>query len=69
MYNQTVFISKITKIGNSHGITIPQNILNAYNWTRGDVVIFGFAGGDQLYIKRITDKELEQLKPKGPLSI
>lgn len=45
---QSIFISKIHRIGTSLGIVIPVEILRAYNWQRGDFVIFGFAGGEQL---------------------
>mgnify|MGYP001594519854 FL=1 len=59
---QTVFFTKLTKQGNSFGVIIPKRILDTYNWQRGDVFSFGFAGGDQVSIKRITDLELQRLK-------
>lgn len=59
---QTVFITKLVKQGTSLGVIIPKRILNTYNWQRGDVFCFGFSGGDQISIKRITDTELERIK-------
>ena len=59
---QTVFFTKLTKQGNSFGVIIPKLILDTYNWQRGDVFSFGFSGGDQISIKRITDLELARLK-------
>lgn len=58
-----VYFTKIIKVGSSHGVVIPVNILNAYNWQRGDFLICGFAGGDQLYLKRPSDAEINLLKP------
>ena len=60
---KSVFITKIAKQGTSLGVVIPIEILNAYHWQRGDVLIFGFAGGDQIYLKRLTDTDLERLSP------
>lgn len=60
---QSIFITKIIKVGNSFGVLIPQEILNGYHWQRGDFVIFGFAPNDQLYLKRLTDLEINQIKP------
>lgn len=64
-YNmQTIFISKIIKVGTSVGIVIPVEILSGLKWQRGDFVIFGFAGTEQVFIKRLTDVEISNLKPK-----
>lgn len=65
---ETVFISKILKVGTSHGIILPREILNGYKWQRGDYVIFGFAGPDQLYIKRLTDIDMQKIKPQNIIS-
>lgn len=61
-YMQTVFLTKLTKQGTSHGVIIPKRILDTYNWQRGDVFCFGFSGGDQIALKRITDIELQRIK-------
>lgn len=61
-YMENIFITKLVKIGTSKGIVIPVNILRAYNWQRGDTLIFGFSGGDQLSIKRLSDRDFEYLK-------
>lgn len=64
MYNmQTIFITKIIRVGNSLGVLIPSEILKGYHWERGDILVFGFAGQDHLYIKKLSDKEINDLKP------
>ena len=60
---QTIFITKLSKQGSSLGIIIPMSILRAYNWQRGDLLVFGFAGAEQLWLKKMTDKDMEMLKP------
>lgn len=60
---QTFYITKILKIGNSRGIIIPNEILNGLHWERGDHLVFGFAGTEQVFLKRLTDKDMEQMKP------
>lgn len=62
-YMQTIFITKLAKQGSSLGIIIPRPILNAYNWQRGDVMVFGFHGNEQLFLRRMTDKDMQNLKP------
>ncbi len=64
-YMKSIFITKIAKKGTSLGVIIPTEILNAYNWQRGDVLIYGFAGGDQIYLKRLTDMDIERMKPNA----
>lgn len=61
-YMQTVFLTKLSKQGSSLGVVIPKAILNTYHWQRGDIFCFGFQGGDQITLKRITDVELEKIK-------
>ncbi len=66
-YNmETFYITKIIKVGNSYGIIIPQEILNGFHWQRGDHLIFGFGGTEQIFLKRLTDKDMEKLKPYDP---
>ena len=62
-YMQSIFITKLSKQGTSLGVVIPVEILNAYHWQRGDVLVFGFAGEEQLFLKRLSDKELKEIKP------
>lgn len=62
---ETVYLTKVIKIGDSHGVIIPVSILRAYNWQRGDILVFGFVAPEQLFLKRISDKELRQIKPHG----
>lgn len=59
---ETIYFSKIIKVGSSQGVAIPKNILQGMKWSRGDLVIYGFSGKDQLTIRRLTDKEIRQMK-------
>ena len=59
----TAYITKLCKIGTSQGVIIPKNILNAYHWQRGDFLIFGFSSDDQIFVRRLNDLEINQLKP------
>jgi len=60
---ESVYITKLVRIGTSEGVVIPQNILQAYHWQRGDFLVFGFAGADQLFLKRLTDEDMKRIKP------
>lgn len=60
---QTFYFSKIIKVGSSHGVVIPKNILEGFKWERGDLLAFGFAEGNNLVLHRLTDKEVKQLRP------
>ncbi len=63
-YNmQTIYITKIREIGTSHGVIIPKPILTALKYQRGDCLVFGFAGHDQLFLRRLTDDEIRKIKP------
>lgn len=60
---QTIFLTKIGKIGTSHGVVIPKEVLSAYHWERGDTLVFGFHAAGQLWLKKVPPEELEKLKP------
>lgn len=65
---ESFFITKLIKVGTSQGIVIPREILDAYKWERGDVLVFGFAGTEQLLVKRVSDVEIQKLKPQHEIS-
>lgn len=60
---QTVYLTRLFKSGNSFAVLIPLEIVRGYGWERGDNLIFGFAPNDQLWLRRLTAQELQQLKP------
>ena len=62
---ETIYITKLVKIGTSEGVIIPKEILNGFHWQRGDQLVFGFAQGDQLFIRRLSDYELQNIKRNG----
>lgn len=61
-YMESIYITKLVKIGSSEGVVIPQTILKSYNWQRGDMLVFGFAAPEQLFLKRLTDMEIRRIK-------
>lgn len=66
---ESVYLTKVIKIGDSHGVVIPVEILRAYHWQRGDVLIFGFVAAEQLFLKRVSDIELRKIKPHGIINV
>lgn len=59
---EDIYLTKVVRVGSSKGIIIPTNILNALNWQRGDTIIFILANPEQLIIKRVSDKDIHELK-------
>ncbi len=59
---KALHFTKLVKVGTSLGVVIPSNVVRALGWERGDILVFGFAGTDQLVIKRVTDVEFQELK-------
>lgn len=66
---QTIYFSKICKIGDSHGIVIPVEILRGLNWQRGELIAFGFAGTEQIFLKRLSDVEILKMKPAPDVQV
>lgn len=62
-----IYTTKIVKIGDSKGVIIPLPILDGLGWKRGDMVVFTFAAGDQLIIKKLDDETIRQIKRQGNL--
>lgn len=60
---ETMILSKILRIGDSHGIIIPVQVLRAYHLERGDYVVFGFGDKEQIFFKKLSAEELKLLKP------
>lgn len=54
-----VKITKLIKVGDSLGIIIPKNILDALKWERGDQIVFGVYDETNIIIKRVTDTDLK----------
>lgn len=64
-YMETIYMTKLVKIGTSEGVVIPKEILNGYHWQRGDLLVFGFMANDQLFIRRLSNDELLRIKRNG----
>ncbi len=58
-----IFLSKIQRVGNSLAIILPKPVLIAYNWQRADYVVFGYGPNHILYVKKLTNEELQELRP------
>lgn len=61
---ENIHISKIIKTGSSYGIVLTKEILTAYNMQRGDYIVFGFLSDEVLAMRKLTEKEKAELKPK-----
>lgn len=66
---EQIYIGKIIRVGSSNAIVLPANILQAYNWQRGDHVVFGFNSEQALFLKKLSDDELRKLKPVPTIKI
>ena len=55
-----VKITKLIKVGDSLGVIIPKNILEALKWERGDQIVFGIYDEQNIIIKKVTNIELKQ---------
>jgi antitoxin component of MazEF toxin-antitoxin module len=62
----TLRLTKIIKVGNSLAVVIPKDILNALSIERGDQVSFGVYSDDVICIRKISQRDLLNLKPKQP---
>ena len=58
-------ITKVIRVGNSLAVVIPKNILGALNMERGDQVSFGVYSDDVICIRKISQCDLLNLKPKN----
>lgn len=57
--------TKIIKTGNSLCVVLPKNILTALKLERGDQVSFWVYDLDTVVIRRVTQTDLQNLKPKN----
>lgn len=57
-----VFLTKLTIVGTSQCVVIPRPILRALRWQRGDSLIITPQEGDSINVRRLTDKEVFELK-------
>jgi len=60
---EKVRITKVIRTGTSLCIVVPRNILQALNIERGDQVCFGIHDNNTLVIRKITNADLQILKP------
>ena len=59
-----VQMTKVIKNGNSLAVVVPINILRELKIQRGDTIAFAVAEGDIIMMRRVSDAEKLQLKPK-----
>lgn len=57
--------TKIIKNGTSLAVVIPKEILTALNLQRGDQVSFFVYDLDTIVVRRVTQQDLLNLKPKN----
>lgn len=59
---EIMYVSKVIKIGNSLGLVVPIQILRANKMERGDMIVFGFQGTEQIFFRKISDEEIKRIK-------
>jgi len=57
-------IQKVIQMGNGLGVIIPVAISRGLNIQRGDCIFFGVVSDNEFYVRRISERELQHLKPK-----
>lgn len=62
-YMESIYITRVVTVGTSQGIVIPAPILRGMKWERGDRLVFGFARDNQIILRKLSDKEIRELKP------
>ena len=62
---ENLIITRVVKNGTSIGVNIPKNICKALNIRQGDQVTFGVYSEDVICIRKITQRDLQNLKPKN----
>jgi len=60
---QNLYTTRLTRLGNSLAIIIPKSILTAQNLQRGDLFGFGIYDDNKIILKKLSDKEILQIKP------
>ncbi len=61
---QKITLTKIVKVGNGLYTRIPIAYLRALNIDRGDYIIAEVYSDDCIVLRKVTDDELSELKPK-----
>ena len=59
-----VDITKVLKVGTSLGIIIPKRILTSCGIERGDHIVFGLFSEGQFFVRKLSQKELQHLRPQ-----
>lgn len=60
---EKIYTTNLMRSGNSLMIVIPMAICRAQNFQRGDTFIFGVYEQDTLLIKKLSPKQLSELRP------
>jgi len=61
---EPIFITTVVKYGTSLALVIPKPLLEQLHIGRGDLMIFGRFAEGQFSARRVTDKEIETLRPE-----
>ena len=60
----SLYTAKVIKNGTSLAVVIPVNILRELKIDRGDTIAFAIAEGDIIMMRKISEAEKFNLKPK-----
>lgn len=69
MHMEALYLTKLVKMGSSHGIIIPKQLLTGFKWERGDSLVFGLGVDNQLFIRRLSNEEIIKMKPHDIFNI
>ena len=58
-------ISKTIKVGSSVAVVIPKHIRDALYISRGDYVVFAAYDESSFFVRVLTPKDIQELKPKN----
>lgn len=61
---EKIYTAKLTRVGSSLAVVVPKDILRAQKLERGDTFVFGVYDENVIVMRKISDRELAELRPK-----
>mgnify|MGYP001574047238 CR=1 FL=1 len=60
---ENLYITKVVRVGSSIGIITPKGLMKQLGIERGDHVVLGLFATGQFSVRRLTERELNDLRP------
>jgi AbrB family looped-hinge helix DNA binding protein len=64
---ESLYMTKVRQLGDSHGIVIPKPVLKAMNFKRGDLLVFIMDTDDTITLRRLSDKQIREIKERAAI--